>query len=397
MASIGKNGQPSMEEILASIRRIVADDVKGPIPLIDLNKPHSTLQAGSVPGQGRVDDSPDFELPSMFRPGHGSDDGLAKGALKRSVKSGSMGRLTDAIRNVTPKSINGDNSTGNQFSAGEFKPAPGKPEAPSTPYPVRGDVRPNTTEFKSKDHQSLSSLNRPIGSINGAGSSVSTPNNGAQLQGGTATNTAAGTVNANSSYVAEPVHSDAQQAHQPMVPQSPAVEAIVPSPDASQSASQPVSQPVSMPRVMAPFRDTKMARMGAMTRMATPTAAPAAGPHDNAVAAPQSQMDDASRGAAMQRASGFMPAAAPPPAVAAPAESPAVQSEPEGLSMDASPPPLPGGPDTDGGVANIEDATADLLRPMLRQWLSENMPRMVEKALHIEVAQSLQPKKPDDQ
>jgi cell pole-organizing protein PopZ len=26
---------------------------------------------------------------------------------------------------------------------------------------------------------------------------------------------------------------------------------------------------------------------------------------------------------------------------------------------------------------------------MLRQWLSDNMPRMVEKALHIEVAESV--------
>jgi cell pole-organizing protein PopZ len=31
---------------------------------------------------------------------------------------------------------------------------------------------------------------------------------------------------------------------------------------------------------------------------------------------------------------------------------------------------------------------------MLRQWLAENMPRMVEKALHIEVAESVKtPKK----
>jgi cell pole-organizing protein PopZ len=45
-------------------------------------------------------------------------------------------------------------------------------------------------------------------------------------------------------------------------------------------------------------------------------------------------------------------------------------------------------------TGTIEDATADLLRPMLRQWLADNMPRMVEKALHIEIAESLKvPKK----
>ncbi len=69
--------------------------------------------------------------------------------------------------------------------------------------------------------------------------------------------------------------------------------------------------------------------------------------------------------------------------------------------------PAVGGPDygaaaNPGGGANamvgsgsIEDATAELLRPMLRQWLTDNMPRMVEKALHIEVASSVNvPKKP---
>jgi hypothetical protein len=31
---------------------------------------------------------------------------------------------------------------------------------------------------------------------------------------------------------------------------------------------------------------------------------------------------------------------------------------------------------------------AELLRPMLREWLDANMPRIMEKALRIEVAES---------
>ena len=44
-----------------------------------------------------------------------------------------------------------------------------------------------------------------------------------------------------------------------------------------------------------------------------------------------------------------------------------------------------------GGVETrtLEDTVAELLRPMLRQWLDENMPRIVEKALRIEVADSV--------
>jgi len=40
-------------------------------------------------------------------------------------------------------------------------------------------------------------------------------------------------------------------------------------------------------------------------------------------------------------------------------------------------------------VRTLEDTVADLLRPMLRAWLDENMPRMVENALRIEMADSV--------
>lgn len=34
----------------------------------------------------------------------------------------------------------------------------------------------------------------------------------------------------------------------------------------------------------------------------------------------------------------------------------------------------------------LQDGAAELLRPLLKQWLTENMPRIVEKALHMEFA-----------
>ena len=47
------------------------------------------------------------------------------------------------------------------------------------------------------------------------------------------------------------------------------------------------------------------------------------------------------------------------------------------------PPRLPeiGSGGMNGGV---EDAAAQLLRPILKQWLTENMPKIVEKALRSE-------------
>ncbi|HVZ04251.1 DUF2497 domain-containing protein [Hyphomicrobium sp.] len=54
-------------------------------------------------------------------------------------------------------------------------------------------------------------------------------------------------------------------------------------------------------------------------------------------------------------------------------------------SLRAEPPRLPEGPVTDAAHGanggGVEDAAAQLLRPILRQWLTENMPKIVEKAL----------------
>jgi cell pole-organizing protein PopZ len=58
--------------------------------------------------------------------------------------------------------------------------------------------------------------------------------------------------------------------------------------------------------------------------------------------------------------------------------------------------PSPDRADTkSAGSAGVDDQTAELLRPMLRQWLTENMPRMVEKALFMEVANTPNPPKKD--
>ena len=46
-------------------------------------------------------------------------------------------------------------------------------------------------------------------------------------------------------------------------------------------------------------------------------------------------------------------------------------------------------PQGDNGVSRtMEDTVAELLRPMLRNWLAENMPRIVERALRKELDDS---------
>lgn len=68
----------------------------------------------------------------------------------------------------------------------------------------------------------------------------------------------------------------------------------------------------------------------------------------------------------------------------APAPEPEPEPEPAPVqrAFAPEPPRLPDG----GAMANggVEDAAAQLLRPILRQWLTENMPKIVEKALRDE-------------
>ena len=39
----------------------------------------------------------------------------------------------------------------------------------------------------------------------------------------------------------------------------------------------------------------------------------------------------------------------------------------------------------------LEDSVADMLRPMLQRWVDDNMPRIIEKALRVEVARAAKP------
>ncbi len=40
-------------------------------------------------------------------------------------------------------------------------------------------------------------------------------------------------------------------------------------------------------------------------------------------------------------------------------------------------------------VRTLEDAVADMLKPLLQQWLADNMPRIIEKALRVEAASAV--------
>ena len=311
-----KNGQPSMEEILASIRRIIAEEPSG--------QAHGDFRGGQpimLKGDGVLDDAGDFDLPAIFR------SSASTPASERPAPL--LGRLTDAIRSATTTS-QAEETVDAEVVVHEANGA--------APEPIQD--------------YSLSSLQpvRPNGhSIGETGS----------LQGGAAPMNGSAGLNGHGlnghGHASKPSH---------------------PAPASLSAASSDSGEPK---RVMAPFKDTKFMGMSAPVSSQTPEAAP--------VEVPAAPEPEAPPPPAFE---------AQPPSYAEPIATPETEIHPQVVNM--PPPPLPAAAvpgDGAEGVGSIEDTTADLLRPMLRQWLADNMPRMFEKVLHIEIAESVKPvKKP---
>jgi hypothetical protein len=157
--------------------------------------------------------------------------------------------------------------------------------------------------------------------------------------------------------------------------------------------AQPAAKPAQsedFQRTMVPFRDTRMVRMGGVPAY-HPTDEP---PQPVEPVHTQPVIDFA---AIVPAREDTIPVGAETvqrlPAQASEVATEAVQ-EPA-PAPEHRPTPAPDVAAAPGpAVGSIEDATADLLRPMLRQWLADNMPRMVEKALSIEVAESVRINRP---
>lgn len=208
-------------------------------------------------------------------------------------------------------------------------------------------------------------------------------------------------------------------------------------PPSSPPPPPPPPQPMSMP-----FLDMRMRRMAdtgfkPMYDVAPPAAAPSTAP-------PAASLPDVASAVAEPSAAAPLPPSPPPDIAAASADEVDAQPPPssataehaawvaDGSAADApvvaapmpldddpfatlprfdttsapgaplAPPPLPAVveamPLDPVAYANeiptevfgqMEDGAADLLRPLLREWLSQNMPRIVEKALRIEVARAV--------
>ncbi|MDQ8700046.1 DUF2497 domain-containing protein [Hyphomicrobium sp. LHD-15] len=156
----------------------------------------------------------------------------------------------------------------------------------------------------------------------------------------------------------------------------------------------PASKPAAATR---PFSD----RFSALGNIAPPPASPVVEPAPRfATAAPAAEtaaaqaLDALAQGLAASAAASAFAGVTQSSAQAAIPLTPIV--EPAGAA--GLPPvnaltPAPGaaGGAVPAAARTLEDAVADMLRPMLQQWVADNMPRIIEKALRNEVSNPVRP------
>ena len=147
----------------------------------------------------------------------------------------------------------------------------------------------------------------------------------------------------------------------------------------------PVTAPVA-PRAEAPSVGAPQPAMRSPETVRDAGPALPVGVSKDAVAAPASVAKALAPDEARAPAVESKPALIPKRPDSAPqgAAAPLPVSEP--AKVQATPVSQPAAPASPSGVRTLEDTVADLLRPMLREWLDANMPRIVEKALRGELA-----------
>lgn len=364
-----KNGQPSMEEILASIRRIIAEEPTAANPVIDLHAKYRNKAEDH-------DESNDFELPSIFRP-----------AAPTPERQPLFGRLTDAIRSASGGT--GDNK-------GPRKD--GEPAEAQERY--RGALRESGT---------ILALANGQGGLDGVASNGPSHQNGEsdRYRGALRDGSGAGSLSsalstlkltrgAEASPLSARPHADpAPQASASITPAPAPVSAAPSAPSPASTSALIASGGVEeVRRVMVPFRDMRMSQMS--TEQTSSIGGLEASARDallySAPVEPAPMHHSLSPDFPAPPLQETLQTHVPPPQ--RPFEDTlnlddmhrfaAIVEQPQ-----QRPPPPPPPPAVSESAAAIEDTTADLLRPMLRQWLSENMPRMVEKALSIELAESV--------
>jgi hypothetical protein len=205
----------------------------------------------------------------------------------------------------------------------------------------------------------------------------------------------------------------AEPIYEPMAAEPIVVESVLVEPAVQQPAFEPafeeyMPEPAPVPRAAGPSPSLGPAMNGANMNGAHVNGARVNGAHVNGPN-PSQRIPDTSPYAAMSAldalAQGLAASAAAhsiPQAPAAPGPMPrnpygpptgalVPVSEPHPRHSGGIPPHVPAANSYESHppVRTLEDAVAEMLKPLLQQWIADNMPRIIEKALRVEAASTV--------
>ena len=363
MQSTQKGEDASMEDILASIRKIIADDpsripavvASPPPPAPSTRPPTAPIAEVATPGAAKPS-ALDRDLADLLRdpvelpaPPALLPPPTATPAVTAAAPPASLATPVSAPANREPAALSGGlsgwlRSRSGNGAALQASPTPPKPAEPSLSTTVA--ALPATSQVDGTANASAAAAAQPASSVNGMESILQ------RLSGPAAQVTAP---------VAAPVAVAADPEIAPLTATAPLRQADV------APANRIAAAPEPPPPAQQPFIPVEVAAPAAAAPVVAQTVAleivpgkvahhPAALPiEDTAPAGP--------------------PAA---PVAAAPADigSPPLSDVEPAAAKDAE-------------KATLEGTLAQLLRPMVRQWLDQNMTRALETAVRIELADGL--------
>ncbi len=387
-----KAPEPSMEEILASIRKIIAEEPIGsragaaPAPATDAPRP-AAASAGLPQARGRGEPG---SLPFPVRDAASRDSG--DGEMPYSVEDA----LADLIEDAPPRN-SGRADAPNQEPA--LTPRPAAAAGDDAQRPGWLFARPNTVpappSVAGAANPGLPKAGAPLGPLDGLRSTRPEPAMRAPSESPIKPLAESPLTGARP---AAPVASDLG-VPKPAVPipaakASPLPDIGMPAPVVRAEAPQPSAPVAPAP---APVPAAKIAPTEPVAVAAPIVEAPAspAAPAAREPAKELSPLDALAKGLAATKVAAPAPVSVPAPVVSAPVATPAPAVVPE-IAAQVAAAPSPAAPAAVTtpepavvaalGSRSLEDTVAELLRPMLREWLNTNMPRIVEKALRVELA-----------
>lgn len=392
-----KAPEPSMEEILASIRKIIAEEPIGtrPEPTPRLPEPDHSLSGKGAGSPSDQSDEPAKSLSARDAPRRDSPPYSVEDALADLIDDSPLNRIRPAAakedpapkphtRPAAPAEEDAQRSSwlfGRPGASPVQPPSDPQSEHGRGPAGLLGQLDPMRLPEQGGERAAEDVSPKPSAPQR---PSFANPLFGGQTEG---QRTSAG--NRTPLAPAQP-HQEMPRPGSPVAPTSgsPAGQRAedqgltIPASAGSNRHDPVLPQP--MARATEPARETRAdPAAAAQVAPARPVSASAERPHQGtARSEPQAESEPISVPAAAKRTD-----ASPLPALAQ-ETSPAHKPKAEAGKNQSDAAAQSDAPASPPATRTLEDTVAELLRPMLRDWLDSNMPRIVEKALRVELSAS---------